>query len=97
MTARGANAAERRYWSRVVACGCIVGPLGCAGRVTIHHCFTGGGGRKNHKLVLPLCWGHHLGPDGIDGKRLSKREWQEKHGAESYLMRLLEVRLMQEF
>lgn len=87
MKARPANADERRTWERIIELGCIVGPSPhCQGRITIHHCGTGAGGRKDHKLVVGLCWGHHLGPEGIDGKRVSKRQWQEKYGTEIGLM-----------
>lgn len=67
--------------------GCIVGPsTHCAGRTTIHHCGTGAGGRKDHDKVIGLCWGHHLGPEGIDGQRMSKRAWQAKYGQETALL-----------
>lgn len=85
--ARPANAEERRHWSAIVELGCIVGPsLHCCGRMTIHHCGTGAGGRKNHKDVICLCEGHHQGPEGIDGGVLGKRRWQEKFGSEISLM-----------
>lgn len=86
MAAKPPTAAQRRYWTLILTLGCCVGPIGCSGRFTIHHCFTGGGGRKNHSLVIPLCWEHHLGKNGIDGKRLSKREWQKKFGSEQSLI-----------
>lgn len=54
--------------------------------MTVHHCFTGGGGRKDHTKTICLCWGHHLGPEGIDGQRMSKRQWQEKYGSEESLL-----------
>ena len=81
----------RRYWKAVAAVGCIVkGSTPCEGRITIHHCGTGAGGRKDHMKVIPLCWMHHLGPHGIDGKRMSKREWQDKYGTEIVLLKRLE-------
>lgn len=36
--------------------------------------------------VLPLCWRHHLGPEGIDGKKMGKRVWEEKYGTEEHLL-----------
>ena len=80
----------RRYWSAVASVGCIVAGLSCGGRITIHHCGTGAGGRKDHGKVIPLCWNHHLGPEGIDGKRMSKRAWQDKYGTELVLLKRLE-------
>ena len=85
--ARAANTEERRFWSQIIDLGCIVGPsLHCNGRLTIHHCGTGAGGRKNHKHVICLCWSHHQGAEGIDGQRMSKRQWQEKYGSEVSLI-----------
>lgn len=88
MKARPANTAERRHWAAIIDLGCIVGPsTHCNGRLTIHHCGTGGGGRKDHRKVLCLCWGHHQGLEGIDGKQNhTKRSWQEKYGTEIGLM-----------
>lgn len=89
--ARPPNAAERRYWDRVIQVGCIL----CGSPAGIHHCGTGAGGRKDHMKVLPLCWYHHQGPDGIDGREygMSKRRWQERHGTEEELMKQLTERL----
>lgn len=92
--ARPPTAIERRHWARVRALGCIVGPIGCKGYISIHHCGTGAGGRKNHKKVIPLCLDmHHIGPEGIDGKRMSKRKWQEKYGTETILLTRVQRRL----
>ena len=76
--------------------GCIVGPFGCnyQGRdTTLHHCGTGAGGRKDHMKVIPLCHGHHLGKEGIDGKSMSKRAWQEKWATEEILHEATEAML----
>lgn len=43
--------------------------------------------------VIPLCWGHHQGPEGIDGQKLSKRQWQSKYGTEVELMAETQRRL----
>ncbi len=91
--ARPPTKQEREYWERVRALGCIVGPLGCQGRITIHHCGTGAGGRKNHMKVIPLCEDmHHTGPDGVDGRHhgMSKKRWQEKYGSEDSLMQMVD-------
>lgn len=81
------TAAQKRRWSLITKLGCIVGPsVYCNGRITIHHCGTGGGGRKDHDKVMPLCWEHHLGAEGIDGKKMSKRAWQDKYYSEAVLL-----------
>lgn len=89
------TARDRRYWSIVARVGCIVagGPTPCRGPTTINHCFTGGGGRKDHAQVIPLCFEHHLGREGIDGRVMSKRAWQDKYGTEASLIELLERRI----
>ncbi len=81
--ARPPNTEERRHWDRVLTIGCIIADNHCRGRTTIHHCGTRRGGRKNHMKVIPLCWEHHLGVKGIDGKRMSFAEWQEMFGTEA--------------
>lgn len=92
--ARPATRQERLRWDLIRALGCIVaGSTPCEGAITIHHCCTGAGGRKDHAKVIPLCWGHHLGAQGIDGKRMSKRAWQDKYGSEEKLLVRLERRI----
>lgn len=83
------TAPEKRRWNAISELGCIVGLMagkhGCNGRPTIHHCGTGGGGRKKHAYTICLCWEHHQGVEGIDGKRMSKWRWQHKYWTELYL------------
>lgn len=88
--ARKSNAEEKAHWDKIAQLPCIIGPDGCNyhGRaVTRHHCGTGAGGRKDHMKVVPLCWEHHLGKEGIDGKRMSKKKWQEKYATEEIMLR----------
>lgn len=75
------TAAQRRMWNQIAALGCIL----CGRPAEIHHCGTGGGGRKNHDYVIPLCPEHHRGVDGIDGGTMSKRNWQQVYGSEREL------------
>lgn len=89
---------DRERWGLLVSFGCCVAGAGgawglCAGRITIHHCGTGTGRQKDHARVIPLCWEHHLGKEGIDGKRMSKRAWQEKYGSETVLLKVTEYLL----
>lgn len=79
---KAATKSERAHMDRVAALGCVV----CKSPATIHHCGTYMGGGRDHSKVLPLCWMHHQGPEGIDGKRMSKREWEKKYGTEEQLM-----------
>lgn len=75
MKAKPPTSAQNRRWDKIRCLGCLV----CGAQATIHHLYTGAGGRKNHDRVAPLCWIHHIGPEGIDGRKLSKRQWQEKY------------------
>jgi hypothetical protein len=92
--ARQATRQERMQWEKIRALGCILdNKLECSGRITIHHCGTGAGGRKDHAKVIPLCHEHHQGHSGIDGKRMSKREWQTQYGSEEKLLKRVQRRL----
>lgn len=86
---RAPNAEERALWHQLLKLPCAVKlfrPVTpCDGRMTIHHCGTGGGGRRNHELVLAICAFHHFGAEGIDGKKYSKRGWQDVYGSETEL------------
>lgn len=73
---------QRERWSKIAELGCII----CGGQAELHHCGTGFGGRKNHDYVIPLCYEHHRGAYGIDGRqKLSKKQWQKIHGSERSL------------
>lgn len=87
--AKAPTAAQRRQWSKVAELGCLV----CGATATIHHLYTGGGGRKNHDKVAPLCWAHHIGPEGIDGRVMSKKQWQQKYFTEHEMEAMVRVML----
>lgn len=71
---------QRARWEEIRALGCVV----CGGWYPeIHHIETGGGGRKNHDRVIPLCANHHTGPAGIHQRR---KGWQEIYGTEAELL-----------
>lgn len=97
------TAADRIYWGEVAALGCsllLVKPQffsECSGRITIHHCGTGGGGRKDHEKVAGLCHGHHQKPyTGIDSRQgISKRQWQIKYCTENELLEAIEKKLLE--
>jgi hypothetical protein len=75
---RPPNAAERTHWENIRRLGCSV----CrATDPEIHHCGTGGGGRKDHLKVIPLCNFHHRGPQGIH--TLSRKVWEPLYGTEA--------------
>jgi hypothetical protein len=81
--------AESEWMDRVARLGCIVcRNLGLGDTPTgIHHCGTYMGGGRDHFKTIGLCHEHHQGKEGIDGKHMSKREWESKYGTEEQLMR----------
>lgn len=83
------TAADRRYWDKVCEGGCIV--TGCEQAPQIHHAKTGAGGRKDHRAVLPLCYYHHQGGQGIH--TLSRRIWQRHYGFEQDLLERVRERM----
>lgn len=84
MSKRNATKSEKIWMDRVAQLGCII--ESCNGLATLHHCGTYMGGGRDHKRVIPICWQHHLGKEGIDGKHLSKRQWEAKYGTEEELL-----------
>jgi len=71
------TAKQRKRWEEIRAMGCLV----CGeANPQIHHCFTGGGGRKDHDKVIPLCEYHHVGAMGIHF--MGRTSWQEGFGTE---------------
>lgn len=79
--------------ARVAQLPCVA--RGCAqpGPSTFHHTGTYMGGGRNHMKGIPLCWPHHLGPEGIDGKRMGKRVWEAKYGTEEELLEITNTML----
>ena len=67
------TAAEKRYLDKVGQLPCVV----CgATPVEIHHVRRYGENRK-HSKVVPLCWYHHRGPEGLH--HLGKRAFERKY------------------
>lgn len=72
---------QRLRWDAISQLGCIV----CGyPMVEIHHCFTGGGGRRNHDDTIGLCYNHHRGKEGIH--TIGRKPWQAKYGSERELL-----------
>lgn len=84
MAAKPPTKAQKARWVRLREYGCLI----CrAHSPSIHHLFTGAGGRKDHDKVAPLCHNHHQGKkDGLHeiGRKafaarfMSEQEMQEK-------------------
>ena len=60
--------------------------------VAVHHALTGGGGRKDHMKVLPLCYNHHQGKDGIH--TIGRKVWRDRFGSEIELLEKVDLWLI---
>lgn len=78
---RVATKKHRERWGSISNLGCAVCGYPLA---EIHHCFTGGGGRKNHDHTIGLCYNHHRGKEGIH--TIGRKTWQAKYGSEQDLL-----------
>lgn len=77
--------AQRERWVKLAERGCII----CGyPEAQIHHALTGAGGRKDHDKVLPLCYSHHQGTQGIH--TLGRKAWAKLYGTEQELLDRLE-------
>lgn len=72
------NKAERAHLSKVIDLGCVV----CYGLAEAHHIRDGQGlgQRASNYEVIPLCYYHHRGAEGIH--HLGTRTWQARYGNE---------------
>lgn len=75
------TAAERKYKNRLATLGCAMcfmkrGPHE-PGPVELHHLRGNGWGRGDYKTLMPLCFNHHRGAEGIHqiGVKLWEREF----------------------
>lgn len=78
---------------KVRALGCCVRTEKCKGYTQIHHAGTGAGGRKDHEKIMPLCVHHHQGDEGINGSKISRREWEQRFGQEDFHLQLVAIKL----
>ncbi len=79
--------AQKARWSKIADLGCII----CSAPPCIHHALTGMGGRKDHDKVLPLCYNHHQGEQGIHS--MGRKAWTRIYGSEQELLDKLELLL----
>lgn len=77
------TAADRRYFTRVAALGCIL----CGGPAEIHHITGAGMGLKSsNRDVIPLCPPHHrTGGYGV-AVHAGTKEWERIHGTQPELL-----------
>ena len=75
------------YYNSVASTGCLI----CQVSPCLHHCFGHGFPRKKeHRPIIPLCWLHHQGPEGIHAM---KTTFQQKHGDQDYLLAKTEAKI----
>ena len=79
--AKAPTAEQKRRWDKIAQLPCMV----CnSWPVELHHALTGGGGRKNHDLMLPLCFAHHRGQQGIH--TVGRKRWVNNYGSEQSML-----------
>ncbi len=76
---------EKKYWSDLSDLGCVVcrtyrGQINTY--VSIHH-IDGRTKKGCHMKVLPLCYQHHQGKEGIHF--ISRKVWEQKYGKQEDL------------
>jgi len=77
------TAEQKRHFAKIVEHGCII----CRAPAEVHHCFTGAGGRKNHDLVIPLCFFHHRnGTFDRPSIHPWRKRFEEMYGTEQELL-----------
>lgn len=72
--------AEQQWKAKLAAMSCLI----CeriygqhsGGDVQLHHYRAGGWGKGDYKTLMPLCFHHHTGPDGIH--QLGTRAWERR-------------------
>lgn len=79
---------DKKRLAAVAQLACVAIGCGQPGPSTVHHCGTYMGGGRDDRRTISLCWQHHLGPEGIDGKRMGKRVWEARYGTEEELLKI---------
>lgn len=88
---RAVSAAEKAMWSRLAGLGCIACMIDHVHQpvVSIHH-VDGRTKPDCHKLVLPLCAGHHQAGTGEDKSLIAvhpdKARFEARYGTQAELM-----------
>lgn len=79
---RQMNKSEKEHLNAIANLGCVI----CSSPACIHHLRhgMGMGQRNNHYNVIPLCFLHHQGKEGIH--TLGTKTWQKKYGSETDLL-----------
>jgi hypothetical protein len=75
------------YYSNVSALNCVI----CGSPPALHH-LSGNGfpAKREHRPVIPLCYAHHQGHDGI---HTAKQTFEQRHGSQSFLLEKVEALL----
>ena len=83
-----ANKQEQAYMGRVAELGCVI----CGGIPEIHHNTKnrGYGAKSSNYDIMPICYNHHRGEEGIH--HIGVKTWEAKYGDQDELVK--QVRLM---
>lgn len=81
------NLEQREHWNRLAEMGCVV----CKQPANIHHCIGGSiahelgvhramSQKNSDWLVIPLCYNHHQGPEGLHA--IGVLTWESRYGSQ---------------
>jgi hypothetical protein len=80
----GKSKEEKAHLNWVASLGCVI----CQKRANVHH-VRSVASKRDHFKVIPLCYDHHQGSEGIH--HLGKREWVKRYGYElDYLKKIMD-------
>lgn len=73
---------EKRHKAALAEMGCMacrrLFPHMAPGPVQLHHLRTGGWGKGDYTTLIPLCYRHHQGQDGIH--TMGTKAWEKHFG-----------------
>ena len=73
------NKAQRKHYEKLVGLGCaLCRHLGYGETMPQIHHIRRLGMKRNNSPVIPLCFSHHTGNDGVHG--LGKKSFAERYG-----------------
>lgn len=88
--------AEKAWKQRLSGMACVICERiygqHAGGEVQLHHLRTGGWGKGDYKTLIPLCFNHHQGQDGIH--QLGTKAWERRFDvSQRELLELVQERM----
>lgn len=81
--------AEKAHKEALTGIGCIVcrKEFGITdGPVQLHHLRSGGWGKGDYTTLIPLCYEHHMGDEGIHG--MGTKAFERRYGSQVELLNI---------